>query len=63
MFSCEICKIFINTFFEYVPTDASIRHGTIIVRIIFLCINERQRETHALFGKKSKSLLVNLSRG
>ena len=45
------------------PTDASIRHGTIIVRIIFLCINEKQRETHALFGKKSKSLLVNLSRG
>ena len=53
MFSCEICEIFISTFFEeYMPTDVSISHRTIIVRIIFPCINERQREKHALFGKK-----------
>ena len=45
MFSCEICKIFKNTCFEdYLPTDAS--------------TNERQRETHALLGKKNESHLV-----
>ena len=45
MFSCEICEIFKNTYFEeYLPTDAS--------------INERQQETHALSGKKNESHLV-----
>ena len=50
MFSCEICEIFKNTYFEeHVPTDAS--------------INERQQETHALSGKKNESrILVKLLR-
>ena len=44
MFSCEICEIFKNTYFEeHLPTDAS--------------INERQQETHALSGKKNESHL------
>ena len=49
MFSCEICEIFKNTYFEeHLPTDAS--------------INERQQETHALSGKKNESrILVKLS--
>ena len=50
MFSCEICEIFKNTYFEeHLPTDAS--------------ISERQQETHALLGKKNESHLANLSRG
>ena len=50
MFSCEICKIIKNTYFEeHLPTDAS--------------INERHQETHTLPGKKNESHLVNLSRG
>ena len=45
MFSCEICEIFKNTYFEeHLPTDAS--------------INERQQETHALSGKKNESRLL-----
>ena len=50
MFSCEICEIFKNTYFEeHLPTDAS--------------INEIQQETRALSGKKNEShILVNLSR-
>ena len=46
MFSCEICEIFKNTYFEeYLPTDAS--------------INERQQETHTMPCKKNESHLVN----
>ena len=45
MFSCEICDIFKNNYFEeHLPTDAS--------------INDRQQETHALSGKKNESHLV-----
>ena len=48
MFSCKIGEIFKNNYFEkHRPTDASINHGTIIVRIIVSCINERQQKTHA----------------
>ena len=49
MFSCEICEIFYNTYFEeHLPTDAS--------------VNERQQGTHALSRKKNEShILVNLS--
>ena len=50
MFSFEICETFKNTYFEeHLPADSS--------------INERLQETHALLGKKSKSDLINLSRG
>ena len=49
MFSSEIGENFKNTYFEeHLPTDAS--------------INEKQQETHALFGKKNESHIVNLSR-
>ena len=45
IFSCEICEIFKNTYFEErPPTDAS--------------INERQQETHALSGKKNESRIL-----
>ena len=45
MFSCEICEIFRNTYFEErPPTDAS--------------INERQQETHALSGKENESRIL-----
>ena len=45
MFSCEICEIFKNTYFEErPPTDAS--------------INERQQETHALSGKKNQTRIL-----
>ena len=48
--SCEICEIFKNTYFEeHLPTDAS--------------INERERDTYALLGKKNESHLVKLLRG
>ena len=47
MFSSEICENFKNTYFEeHLPTVAS--------------INEKQQETHALFGKKNESHVVNL---
>ena len=50
MFSCKICEIFKNIYFEeYLPTDAS--------------LNERQQETHALLSRKNESHLINLSRG
>ena len=50
MFSCEICEIFKNFYFEeHLPTAAS--------------INERQQETHALLGKKNEFHLVNLMQG
>ena len=50
MFSCEICGIFKNTYFEeHLPKDAS--------------VNKRQQETHAMSGKKNEYYLVNLSRG
>ena len=42
MFSCKICEIFKNTYFEeHLPTDAF--------------INERQQEIHTLSGKKNES--------
>ena len=45
MFSCEVCEIFKNIYFEeHLPTDAS--------------INQRQQETHPLSGKKNQSHLV-----
>ena len=47
MFSCEVCEIFKNIYFEeHLPTDAS--------------MNERQQETHALSGTKNESHLVTL---
>ena len=50
MFSCEICEIFKNTYFEeHLPTDDF--------------INERQQKTHGLSGKRIEYHLVNLSRG
>ena len=50
MFSCKICEIFKNIYFEeYLPKDAS--------------LNEKQQETHALLSKKNESHLINLSRG
>ena len=50
MFSFEICETFKNTYVEeHLPAESS--------------INERQHETQALLGKKSKSDLINLSRG
>ena len=49
MFSCEICEIFKNSYFEeHLPADTS--------------INERQQEIQSLFGEKNKSHLVNLLR-
>ena len=45
MFSCEVCEIFKNIYFEeHLPTDAS--------------MNERQQETHTLSGTKNESHLV-----
>ena len=50
MFSCEICEIFKNKYFEkHLLVDAS--------------INESQQGTDALLGKKNESHLVNLSPG
>ena len=50
MFSCQICEIFKNTYFEeHLATD--------------VFINKRQQEVQALSGKKNESHLVNLSRG
>ena len=45
MFSCRICEIFKNTYFEeHLPTHPS--------------TNKRQQEIHALSGKENESYLV-----